>query len=75
MAIIYPVAISYYNVLLFQTLIQTHNIRVIGIAMVGVGWIAASAANAVALYHQLWIVVAALGLFSLAYPFYFRRIA
>lgn len=75
LAIIYPVAISYYNVLLFQTLIQTHNIRVIGIAMVGVGWIAASAANAVALYHQLWIVVAALGLFSLAYPFYFRRIA
>ncbi|MFH0710270.1 MAG: hypothetical protein V2A75_08690 [Pseudomonadota bacterium] len=29
----------------------------------------------VALYYQLWIVVAALGLFSLAYPFYFRRMS
>jgi len=42
----------------------------------GVDWIAASAANAVvALYYQLWIVVAALGLFRLAYPFYFRRMS
>jgi hypothetical protein len=73
LAIIYPVVISYYNVLLFRTLVEMRDIRLIALAMVGVGWIAASAANAVALYHQLWIAVTALGLFTLVYPFYFRR--
>ncbi len=73
LAIIYPVVISYYNVLLFRTLVEMRDIRLIALAMVGVGWFAASAANAVALYHQLWIAVTALGLFSLVYPFYFRR--
>lgn len=73
LAVIYPVVISYYNVLLFRTLIEMRNIRLIGISMVGVGWIAASAANAVALNHQLWIAVASLVLFSFLYPFYFRR--
>lgn len=55
LAVIYPVAISYYNVLLFQTLVQTHDIRVIGIAMVGIGWMAASAANLIALNQLFWI--------------------
>lgn len=75
LAIVYPIIISYYNVLLFRTLIEMRDIRLLGLAMVGVGWIAASAANAVALYHQLWIVALALGLFSLVYPFYFRRVS
>lgn len=47
------VSISYYNVLLFRELTKMRDIRSIGIAMVAVGWGAASAANAVALYHQL----------------------
>lgn len=75
LAIVYPVVISYYNVLLFRTLVEMRDVRLIALAMVGVGWIAASAANAVALYHQLWIAAAALGLFSLVYPFYFRRVS
>lgn len=75
LAIVYPVAISYYNVLLFRTLVEMRDVRLIALAMVGVGWIAASAANAVALYHQLWIAAAALGMFSLVYPFYFRRVS
>jgi len=74
LAIVYPVVISYYNVLLFRTLIAMRNIRHIAIAMVGVGWIAASAANAVALYHQLWIAIAALAVFSVLYPSNFRRV-
>lgn len=75
LAIVYPVVISYYNVLLFRTLVEMRDVRLIALAMVGIGWIAASAANAVALYHQLWIAAAALGMFSLVYPFYFRRVS
>ncbi len=75
LAVIYPVVISYYNVLLFYKLIQMGNIRTIALSMIGVGWIAASAANAVALEHQLWIAAVILGLFALVYPFYFRRIS
>ena len=73
LSIIYPVVISYYNVLLFQALIRLADIRLIGLSMVGVGWIATSAANAIALEHQLWIAIIVLGAFSLLYPFYFRR--
>ena len=74
LAIVYPIVISYYNVLLFRKLVEIHDIRRIALSMVGVGWISTSAANAVALYHQLWVVVALLALFSLVYPFYFRRV-
>lgn len=73
LAIIYPIVISYYNVLLFRELIQMGDTRVIGIAMVGVGWGASSIANLVALTQQLWIAIAVLGVFALIYPFYFRR--
>jgi len=74
LAIIYPIAISYYNVLVFRELVHLGNIRRIGIAMVGVGWGAASIADLVVLYHQLWVAVVVLVLFALAYPFYFRRV-
>lgn len=74
LAIVYPIVISYYNVLLFQALIRIGNVRLIALSMIGVGWVSASAANAVALYHQLWIVIAVLGVFSVVYPFYFRRV-
>jgi uncharacterized membrane protein len=73
LAVIYPIVISYYNVLLFQAVIRLADIRLIGLSMLGVGWIAASAANAIALHHQLWIAAVILGLFALIYPFYFRR--
>ncbi|MFH0710716.1 MAG: hypothetical protein V2A75_10965 [Pseudomonadota bacterium] len=73
LAIIYPIVISYYNVLLFRELTQMGDVRVIGITMVGVGWGASSIANLVALTHELWIVVILLGIFVLIYPFYFRR--
>lgn len=75
LAIVYPIVISYYNVLVFHKLMQLRNIRVTALAMIGVGWIATSAANAIALQHQLWIAVSVLGIFSLVYPFYFRRIS
>lgn len=75
LAVIYPIVISYYNVLLFQALIRLADIRLIGLSMVGVGWIATSAANAVALEHQIWIAAGILGIAALMYPFYFRRIA
>lgn len=55
LAVIYPVAISYYNVLLFSKLIEMHDIRFIAMAMVGVGWMATSLANLLALNHLLWI--------------------
>ncbi|MDD4855248.1 MAG: hypothetical protein PHQ22_02215 [Sulfuricurvum sp.] len=73
LAIVYPIIISYYNVLLFRELTQMGDVRSIGIAMVGVGWGASSIANLVALYHQLWIALAVLGTFAFIYPFYFRR--
>jgi beta-carotene 15,15'-dioxygenase len=75
LAIVYPIVISYYNVLVFHKLMQLRNIRVTALAMIGIGWIATSAANAIALEHQLWIALSVLGLFSLLYPFYFRRIS
>ncbi len=75
LAVIYPVVISYYNVLLFQALIRLADIRLIGLSMVGVGWIATSVANAIALEHQLWIAAVVLGLFALMVPFYLRRIS
>jgi uncharacterized membrane protein len=75
LAVVYPIVISYYNVLVFHALIRLADIRMIGLSMVGVGWIAASAANAIAWHHQLWIAAAILGLFALMYPFYSRRIS
>lgn len=75
LAVIYPIVISYYNVLLFQALIRLADIRLIGLSMIGVGWVATSAANAVALEHQMWIAAAVLGSFALVYPFYFRRMS
>jgi beta-carotene 15,15'-dioxygenase len=73
LALVYPFVISYYNVLLFHKLIQIRNVRVIALLMVGVGWVATSAANAVALEHYLWIAATVLGVFCVMYPFYFRR--
>ena len=55
LAIVYPITISYYNVLLFSKLIEMHDTRLIGISMVGIGWIATSAANLVAFNHMLLI--------------------
>ena len=75
LAIVYPVVISYYNVLLFHKLMQLRNIRITALAMIGVGWIATSAANTIALEQQLWVAVGELGIVSLVYPFYFRRVA
>lgn len=73
LCVIYPIAISYYNVLVFRELTQMRDIRSIGIAMVAVGWGAASVANFIALEHQLWIAMVMLGLFVSVYPFYLRR--
>lgn len=73
LAVIYPIVISFYNVLLFRELTQMGDVRSIAIAMVGVGWGASSMANLVALDHQLWISLVILGAFALIYPFYFRR--
>lgn len=75
LSVIYPIVISYYNVLLFRTLVELKNIRLIAISMVGIGWIAASVASGVALEHQLWLSAVVLGGFALVYPFYFRRIS
>ncbi|MDD3595368.1 MAG: hypothetical protein AB7U44_07950 [Sulfuricurvum sp.] len=74
LSIVYPIVISYYNVLLFQALIGIGKIRYIALSMVGVGWIAASAANGVALEHRLWIAAIVLGMFGIIYPWYMRRI-
>lgn len=74
LSIVYPIVISYYNVLLFHKLIRLGDIRIIALSMIGVGWIAASAANGIALHHQLWIAVFVLGAFAVIYPFYFRRV-
>jgi hypothetical protein len=73
LAIIYPIAISYYNVLVFRELTQMKSVRAIAIAMIGVGWIAATAANLIALEQQLWLVLVVLVVFIVSYPFYLRR--
>lgn len=73
LCVIYPITISYYNVLLFRELTQMRDIRSIGIAMVAVGWGAASVANLIALEQELWMAIVVLGLFVLVYPFYLRR--
>ena len=75
LAMVYPFVISYYNVLLFHKLMQIRNVRVIALSMIGIGWVATSAANGLALEHQLWVAAGVLGGFSLLYPFYFRRIS
>ncbi|MDD5052208.1 MAG: hypothetical protein PHO27_05680 [Sulfuricurvum sp.] len=75
LSVIYPIVISYYNVLLFQALIKIGDIRWIALSMVGVGWVAASMANGVALEQQLWVAAAVLGVFGILYPFYFRRVS
>lgn len=75
LAIVYPIVISYYNVLLFQALIKIGDIRSIGLSMVGVGWVAASIASGVALDHRLWIAGAVLAIFGIMYPIYTRRIS
>lgn len=73
LAIVYPIGISYYNVLLFQALIRTGDIRTIALSMIAIGWVAASAASAIALSHHLWVAAGLLGVFGMIYPFY-RRI-
>lgn len=75
LSVVYPVVISYYNVLLFQALIRLADIRLIALSMVGVGWIATSIANGLAIEHRFWIAAAVLGLFGIIYPFYHRRIS
>lgn len=74
LSVVYPVVISYYNVLLFQALIRLADIRLIALSMVGVGWIASSIANTLAIEHRFWIAAAVLGLFGIIYTFYHRRI-
>jgi hypothetical protein len=73
LAVIYPIAISYYNVLVFRELTQMKSVRAISIAMIGVGWVAATTANFIALEHFLWIVPVVLISFVISYPFYLRR--
>ncbi|HZF69311.1 hypothetical protein [Sulfuricurvum sp.] len=75
LSVVYPIVISYYNVLLFQALIRLANIRLIALSMVGVGWIASSIANGVAIEHRLWIAASVLGIFGIIYPIYYRRIS
>ncbi len=67
LSVVYPVTISYYNVLLFQKLVGMKEVRNIALSMVGVGWIATSAAYAVALGGALWIAGATLGVFAMAF--------
>lgn len=74
LAIIYPVTISYYNVLLFHALVEMRDIRLIGIGMVGVGWLATSAANLIALNQQFWIAAAIVTAAMLFLPWSVRRI-
>ncbi len=73
LAVVYPIVISYYNVLLFQKMVAMRDIRLIALSMIGVGWIAASAPNGVALGDRLWIAAAILGAFALVYPIYRRK--
>ncbi len=75
LAIVYPIAISYYNVLVFRELIQMKSVRAIAIAMIGVGWIAASAANFIALEHYLWLSGIVGAMFLVGYPYYLRRVS
>lgn len=75
LSIVYPVVISYYNVLLFQALIRLADIRLIALSMVGIGWIATSIANSLAIDHRFWIAAAVIGIFGIIYPFYHRRIS
>jgi len=74
LAIVYPIAISYYNVLLFEKIISIVDIRIIAFTMLGVGWMASSAANLIALEHQLWIAVALLSFFAVVHPILQRKI-
>lgn len=73
LAVIYPIAISYYNVLLFRELTQMGDVRAIAISMIGVGWVAASCANIIALEKELWVALIVLVLLAVTYPFYMRR--
>lgn len=73
LAIIYPVAISYYNVLLFEKIISMVDIRIIAFMMLGVGWIASSLANLIALEHQFWMASSILGIFAVIYPILQRK--
>ena len=73
LAIVYPVVISYYNVMVFQALIRMGDIRLIGLSMIGIGWLATSAANVVALTHRIWVAEVLLGIFILIYSLYGRK--
>ena len=74
LSIIYPIAISYYNVLVFRELTQMTSVRAIAISMIGVGWIAASAANFIALEHHLWVLGIVGVMFVMSYIYYLRRV-
>lgn len=74
LAIVYPIAISYYNVLVFRELTQMKSVRAVAIAMIGVGWIAASAANFIALEHYLWVLGIIGVMFMVSYIYYLRRV-
>ncbi len=74
LSVIYPVVISYYNVFLFQALIRLANIRLIALSMIGVGWIASSIANGLAIEHRFWIAAVVLGIFGIMYSINYRRI-
>jgi hypothetical protein len=75
LSVVYPIVISYYNVLLFKALIRLADIRLIALSMIGVGWIASSIANGIAIEHRLWIAASVLGIFGIIYPIYYRRVS
>lgn len=55
LSIIYPLVISYYNVMILQTLILK-DLKTIGIYMIFVGWIASGAGLFISLEHMLLFV-------------------
>ncbi len=53
LSIVYPFVISYYNIILLQSLIKIKDLKTIGIFMVWIGWVASGLGLMVALTHTL----------------------
>ena len=56
LSMVYPFVISYYNVILLQSLIKIKNFQTIGIYMVWIGWVASGLGLLIALTHTLAFV-------------------
>ena len=57
LAMVYPFVISYYNFFLLRLLVSIRSLQLLGVCMLGAGWIASGLGLMVALNHLMLLII------------------